>query len=116
MSITIVTIFRRKIRKSNKEFRKEIEQMSSRVSEMVEMIPITRAHGLEKVEIARIDQTLNNIQGKGYRLDLVEAYFGSTNWVTFQIFQVLCLIFTAYLAYNGQIQVGDVVMYQGFLR
>jgi ATP-binding cassette subfamily B protein len=114
MSITIVTIFRRKIRKSNKEFRKEIEQMSSRVSEMVEMIPITRAHGLEKVEIARIDNTLRNIQGKGYRLDLVEAYFGSTNWVTFQIFQVLCLIFTAFLAYNGEIQVGDVVMYQGF--
>ncbi len=114
MSITIVTVFRRKIRRSNSEFRKEIEQMSSRVSEMVEMIPVTRAHGLEKVEIARIDSTLRNIQGKGYRLDLVEAYFGASNWVTFQIFQVFCLMFTAYLAYKGDIQVGDVVMYQGF--
>ncbi|MDQ0112059.1 ABC transporter ATP-binding protein [Paenibacillus harenae] len=114
MSITIVTAFRRKIRRSNSEFRKEIEQMSSRVSEMVEMIPVTRAHGLEKVEIARIDSTLRNIQGKGYRLDLVEAYFGASNWVTFQIFQVLCLMFTAYLAYTGDIRVGDVVMYQGF--
>jgi ATP-binding cassette subfamily B protein len=114
MSVLLVSLFRRKIRNNNKEFRREIEQMSSRVSEMVEMIPVTKAHGLEKVEIARIDSTLRNLQGKGYRLDIVEAYFGASNWVSFQVFQVLCLLFTAYLAYIGQIPVGDIVLYQGF--
>ncbi|RIX53129.1 ABC transporter ATP-binding protein [Paenibacillus nanensis] len=114
MSVALVTMFRRKIRTKNKEFRQEIEQMSSRVSEMVEMIPVTKAHGLEKVEIRKIDSTLRSIQGKGYRLDLVEAYFGASNWVSFQIFQVFCLLFTAYLAYLGKIPVGDVVLYQGY--
>lgn len=114
MSVLLVSVFRRRIRSTNKEFRKEIEQMSSRVSEMVDMIPVTKAHGLEKVEIARIDSTLRSIQGKGRRLDIVEAYFGASNWVSFQVFQVLCLLFTAYLAYMGRIPVGDVVMYQGF--
>ncbi|RJE88833.1 ABC transporter ATP-binding protein [Paenibacillus sp. 1011MAR3C5] len=114
MSVFLVTIFRRKIKQKNKEFRQEIEQMSSRVSEMVEMIPVTKAHGLEKVEIRKIDSTLRVIQGKGYQLDIVEAYFGASNWVSFQIFQVFCLMFTAYLAYTGQIPVGDVVLYQGY--
>ncbi|MFF2885409.1 ABC transporter ATP-binding protein [Paenibacillus sp. NPDC057967] len=114
MSVFLVTIFRRKIKQKNKEFRQEIEQMSSRVSEMVEMIPVTKAHGLEKVEIRKIDSTLRVIQGKGYQLDIVEAYFGASNWVSFQIFQVFCLMFTAYLAYSGQIPVGDVVLYQGY--
>jgi len=114
MSVFLVVLFRRKIKQKNKEFRQEIEQMSSRVSEMVEMIPVTKAHGLEKVEIRKIDTTLRVIQGKGYQLDIVEAYFGASNWVAFQIFQVFCLMFTAYLAYTGQIPVGDVVLYQGY--
>ncbi|WP_243643997.1 ABC transporter ATP-binding protein [Paenibacillus pinisoli] len=114
MSVFLVILFRRKIKQKNKEFRQEIEQMSSRVSEMVEMIPVTKAHGLEKVEIRKIDTTLRVIQGKGYQLDIVEAYFGASNWVAFQIFQVFCLMFTAYLAYTGQIPVGDVVLYQGY--
>ncbi|MWC30286.1 ABC transporter ATP-binding protein [Paenibacillus sp. MMS18-CY102] len=113
-SVLVIHLFRRNIRRTNKEFRKEIEQMSSRVSEMVEMIPVTRAHGLEKVEIAKMDNTLRSLQGKGYRLDITEAFFGSSNWVLFQLFQVCCLLFTIYLAYHGKIPVGDVVMYQGF--
>ncbi|EFM11186.1 ABC transporter related protein [Paenibacillus curdlanolyticus YK9] len=113
-SVLVIYLFRRNIRRTNKEFRKEIEQMSSRVSEMVEMIPVTRAHGLEKVEIARMDNTLRSLQGKGYRLDITEAFFGSSNWVLFQLFQICCLLFTIYLAYHGKIPVGDVVMYQGF--
>ena len=113
-SIALVTIFRKKIRKTNKEFRKQVEQMSSIMSEMVEMIPVTRAHGLENVEIERMDDSLRTLQGKGQRLDIVEAYFGASNWVTFQFFQVLCLMFTAFLAFQGKIPVGNIVMYQGF--
>ncbi|WP_256256149.1 ABC transporter ATP-binding protein [Paenibacillus sp. BC26] len=113
-AILLVRIFRKKISSTNKEFRKEIEKMSSKMSEMVEMIPVTRAHGLEEVEIERIDGTLRKLQGKGLRLDIAEAYFGASNWVTFQLFQVFCLLFTAFLAYKGQIEVGNIVMYQGF--
>ncbi|MEW9700006.1 ABC transporter ATP-binding protein [Paenibacillus sp. SI8] len=114
--LVIVWLFRRKMGSTNREFRKEIEDMSGKVSEMMEMIPVTRAHGLEKVEIKKIDSTLNNLRGKGYKLDILEALFGSSNWVTIQIFQVGCLIFTGYLAYKGQIPVGYIVMFQGFFN
>lgn len=115
-SVFIISIFRRRITATNRDFRKQIEEMAGRVSEMVEMIPVTRAHGLANTEIVKIDATLHNIRGKGYRLDIIEAFFGSSSWVIFQIFQLICLLFTAYLAYNGKISAGEVVMYQGFFN
>lgn len=115
-SLLIISLFRKKIKKTNREFRTRIEEMSGSVSEMVEMIPVTRAHGLEELEIRKMDRRLKNIKEKGYRLDILEGYFASSNWVTFQLFQVLCLFFTAFLAYKGKMPVGDVVMYQGFFN
>lgn len=112
--VLLITFFRKKIRTRNREFRRQIEDMSGQVAETVEMIPVTRAHGLEEVEIGKVDTTLSELKGKGYRLDITEALFGASSWVVFTLFQLLCLGFTCVLAYQGKIQVGDVVMYQGF--
>ncbi|TCK97724.1 ATP-binding cassette subfamily B protein [Natranaerovirga hydrolytica] len=110
----LITAFKKNIKKGNNEFRKEIETMSSKVSEMVQMIPITRAHGLENIEINKIDHQLEKVEKKGFKLDMITAYFGACSWVSFQIFSVVCLMFTAYLAYNGNIPVGDIVLYQTY--
>ncbi|MGP4042500.1 ABC transporter ATP-binding protein [Gracilibacillus sp. D59] len=114
ISILIVYFFRGKLTRRNREFREQVEEMSGQVAETVEMIPVTRAHGLEKVEINKVDSLLHHVRGKGYRLDITEAFFGASNWVAFQLFQVLCLLFTVYLAYQGQIPIGDVVLYQTY--
>lgn len=113
-SVGLVYVFRNKMTDFNRQFRKKIEEMSGSVSEMVEMIPVTRAHGVEELEIEKMEERLTTIKQKGYRLDVLEGYFQSSNWVVFQVFQVLCLFFTAYLAYNGKMLVGDIVMYQGY--
>lgn len=113
-AVTLVRFFRSKMSKQNREVRKKIEEMSGKVSETVEMIPVTRAHGLEEVEIRKVDDALQKIRERGYRLDILEAYFGSTNWAVFQLFQVGCLFFTAYLSYQGYMEIGDIVMYQSF--
>ncbi|MFF2483226.1 ABC transporter ATP-binding protein [Paenibacillus sp. NPDC058071] len=113
-AIGLVRFFQTKMSRRNREVRRNIEEMSGKVSETVEMIPVTRAHGLEDVEIRKVDGALNDIRERGHRLDVLEAYFGSTSWVAFQLFQVACLFFTGYLAYRGYMQIGDIVMYQGF--
>jgi ATP-binding cassette, subfamily B, bacterial len=110
----VLEIFRRRIRQENKEFRGQIELMSAAVSEMIEMIPITRAHGAEQTEIRRMDTQLQKVKHRGIRLDFVNALFTSSTWVSFQSFQFLCLIVSGYFAYTGRISIGDVVMYQGF--
>lgn len=109
----LVYFFRNKIRQRNRDFRRQIEEMSGAVAESVEMLPVTKAHGLEDIEIEKVNGTLVNLRGKGYRLDITEAVFGASGWVTFTLFQVICLTFTCMLAYRGTILIGDVVMYQG---
>ncbi|MGH4121107.1 ABC transporter ATP-binding protein [Clostridium sp.] len=107
-------LFRKNIRTSNTDFRKEIEEMSANVAEMVEMVPVTRAHGLENVEIEKMQLQLNLVKSKGYHLDLINAFFGASSWVVFQVFQVISLGFTGYQAYMGRITIGEVVLYQGY--
>lgn len=112
-AITMVS-FRNVMRKSNTEFRKEMEETSARVMEMVEMVPVTRAHALEDEEVQKISGQLFAVAEKGYQLDLVQAFFGSVGWAIFQLFQVVCLAFTGYLAIKGSVRVGDITLYQSY--
>ena len=98
----------------NEEYRNQIELMSARLNEMVQMIPIARAHGVENAEISHIDGHLDRVKQKGIRLDVLNAVFGASAWVTYQVFQFICLLVTGIMAYKKIIPVGDVVMYQGF--
>lgn len=106
--------FRNIMKKSNNEFRKEMEATSGEVMEMVELVPVTRAHALEDEEISRMSSHLFSIAEKGYRLDMVQTLYGSIGWVIFQLFQVICLGVTGYMAYKGSIQAGDISMYQSY--
>ncbi|HEX3028360.1 MAG TPA: ABC transporter ATP-binding protein [Clostridia bacterium] len=114
VSFLLIRFFRSHIRSKNASFRHEIEEMSANVSEMIEMIPVTRAHGLEDIEIQRIDSQLEKVKESGYKLDIITAIFGSSNWVVFQGLQIICLFFTSALALKGKIAIGDVVMYQSY--
>lgn len=112
-AITMVS-FRNVMKKRNNEFRKEMEETSARVMEMVELVPVTRAHALEDEEVEKMSGQLFAVAEKGYKLDLVQALFGSVGWAIFQIFQVVCLAFTGYLALKGSILPGDITLYQSY--
>lgn len=114
IAILIMTFFKGKIKRFNSEFREEMEETSVHVMEMVEMIPVTRAHALENEETNKMQLQLKNVAKKGLQLDMVQTYFSSISWVTFQIFQVICLGFTGFMAAHGKISVGEVVLYQTY--
>lgn len=114
VAVLLMVSFKSRIKQYNSDFRKEMEETSVRVMEMVELIPVTRAHALEKQETSKIDHQLSNVAQKGLKLDMIQTYFSSISWVAFQLFQVLCLAFTGYLASRGSISVGEVVMYQTY--
>ena len=61
---------------------------------------------MEKKETSRMQTQLKQVATKGLQLDMVQTYFSSISWVTFQVFQVLCLGFTGCLAVRGKITVG----------
>lgn len=77
LAVLIMTFFKGKIKHYNSEFRHEMEETSVQVMEMVEMIPVTRAHALEKVETAKMQTRLKHVAQKGLQLDMVQTYFSS---------------------------------------
>lgn len=114
LAAATMVFFRNIMKKRNTEFRKEMEETSARVMEMVELIPVTRAHALEEEEVTKMSGQLFAVAEKGYKLDVIQALFGSVGWAIFQIFQVVCLGFTGFLALKGSVGPGDITLYQSY--
>lgn len=114
VSSSLVFFFSKKMTARNKEYRNEIESLSANVVEMIQMIPITRAHGVEDVEVSKMNTRLENVKSKGIRLEVIGALFGASSWTSFQIVMLVCLMFTSILAFRKAISVGDVVLFQSF--
>ena len=58
VAVLIMVTFKKKIKRYNSDFRKEMEETSVRVMEMVELIPVTRAHALEDMETVKINKLM----------------------------------------------------------
>jgi ATP-binding cassette subfamily B protein len=114
VAVIIMYVFRSRIKKYNSDFRSEMEETSARVMEMVELIPVTRAHALEDTETKKMDNQLEHVAKTGLKLDMIQTFFGSVSWVAFQLFQVICLAFTSFMAAQKKISIGEVVMYQTY--
>lgn len=112
----VVRAARAPLQRRNGAFRQEVEHVSAKVGEMIRLIPLTRAHGVEQEEIERLEQRLAQMREAGRRLDDGNAIFGATSWVTFRLFEVGCLVVSGYLAYTHLVpmQVGDVVLLSGY--
>ncbi|GAA2547896.1 ABC transporter ATP-binding protein [Streptomyces levis] len=113
----LVARLRARLRTHNEHFRHEVETLSSRVTEMTRLIPVTRAHGLEGKALRRMDGTLDRLLTSGLRLDLVNGRFGSLAWVVVNVVGVLVLAGAALISYHGVwgVTPGDVVMLSAFL-
>ena len=111
---SLIFVFSKKMTARNIEYRNEIESLSVRVVEMIQMIPITRAHGVEKLELSKMNSQLERVKRKGIHLEVIGALFGASSWTSFQIVMLICLMFTSILAFNKKISVGEVVLFQSY--
>jgi len=104
------------LKQKNRIFRNEVEGMSSEISGMIEMIPITRAHAVEEAEIERVSRKLDLVQHAGLQLDSQNAIFQSMAWASFNSFNMASLIVGAWLSYTKIIPLrpGDIVMLSSF--
>ena len=112
LCIVLRGVFHRRIRIRNSAFRQEVERMSSGIVEMLNMIPVVRAHGLEHVAAGQMEIQFEEVNRRGRRLDRINALFGSSSWVVFQLSMVLGLIVLVWFNRRGMISTGDIVLYQ----
>lgn len=104
------------IRDRNRALRLQIEAMSARAIEMLRLLPVTRAHGLESVELQALDERLLGMRDAAMALDRADAIFGATAWVTLRLLHATCLVLAAWLAYTHRMGVspGEVVLLAGY--
>ncbi len=111
-NVTCTVFFRKRVRNRYRDYRKKTEKMSTRLTTMLEMIPVTKAHGLEQKEIETVEQSIDQLSLSGRQMDRTASHFGSWLYVANNLLSVACLLFCSVLALRGVIQVGDIVLYQ----
>jgi ATP-binding cassette subfamily B protein len=114
VSVWLQRYFSTKLGDMARNFRQSVEGMTSRLSDMLTMIPVARAHGAEEVEISMVSEKIDKVFQEGFRFDRLMATFGSTSWVLMQSIQTLFLTGAIYAAFQGHLSVGDVLMFNAF--
>ena len=114
VDLILVRIFRKKLVEHNRKFRVEMENTSANVIESMELMSVTKAHGLENTQIKKMDAQFEQVAKDGYALDRTTGLFSRSIWFTTMVIRMLCLVFNIYLAVKGYILVGDISLYQGY--
>ena len=99
------------MRDRNQALRQQLEKMSAQLIEMIKLIPVTRAHGVERAEITKTASKLEGVQQAAIRVDSINAITNASSWVSLRLFSCICLITAASLAFTDKmgITIGDVV-------
>ncbi len=116
LTAILINFFRGKMKKNNEGYRKTMEKMSSRVSEMINTIPITRAHGVEQDEIDKTEENFSQVYRASMKLDFTNQMFGSSSWVLMKIAIMSVMMFSGILAFKGKMEVENVVLYYGLFQ
>ncbi|NQX18108.1 ABC transporter ATP-binding protein [Rathayibacter sp. VKM Ac-2857] len=116
LAVLLRAFLGRRSRRSNEQFRREVEHFSARVGEMATLIPITRAHGLEQTAVDRVAAGAEGVRSAGYSLDLLNGRFASLSWVSLQLLGIGCLVLAAWVSISGWLPItpGQVVLLSSY--
>lgn len=114
LSILLRRKYSSKIREGAKSFRVSFEDMGASLSDMMTMIPITRAHGLEERELEKISKKITDVFKRGIDYDMISAAYVSRGWASFTVCQTIFIVGAVYLSFRSLITIGDIVMLNAF--
>ncbi|GAA1985360.1 ABC transporter ATP-binding protein [Isoptericola halotolerans] len=102
----------RRSRTRNELFRREMESFATQVGEMASLIPVTRAHGLERTATTRVASGADDVRRAAFSLDMLNGRVASVSWVAMQFLGVCCLVLAAVVSLTGLVAItpGEVVL------
>ena len=113
MAVLILRTFGGAMRRRNRDHRRRVEGMSARVGEMINLIPVTRAHGVEHHEIGVVEGHLADVHHAARRVDLINGWFSACSWVALHLFGLALVVGSGLLVYHGHMTVDKLVLYHG---
>ena len=112
MKVLLTMAFGKPIRNKHRDLRNESELLSSKLTTTLQMMTLTKAHGLIAEEDKEVDEKIHSVERAGVQLDKINAFFGSVSWAASQLFSVICLFVCVVFCIKGFISVGEVVLFQ----
>ena len=112
LKVFLTMAFGKPISQKNKDLRSESELLSSKLTTTLQMMTLTKAHGLIAEEDKEVDEKIHSVEKAGVQLDKINAFFGSVSWAASQLFSVICLFVCVIFCIKGFISVGEVVLFQ----
>ncbi len=112
VKVLLMRFFRNPIRQGTREYRKQNEELSTKLTTSLQMLTITKAHGLVTEEGEEVDRRIWSVTQSGLKLDKTHAKFGAAGWAISQMLSGVCLFFCVWLALKGTITAGEVVLFQ----
>ena len=106
--------FIEKIQDSSTAYRQSFEQMSVSLHNFLSMNVITKAHGLEHFAVQQMRPKIGRVFTKGHRFDMEAEKLGASSFVSFTLIQMIFLFISVYACMQGEITVGDIVMFNAF--
>lgn len=112
LAVVLISWIRRRASSRNEAFRREVAGLSATVGEMAELMPVTRAHGLDAVAANRVAVRAESVRRAGRTLDALNARFNAMSWIAYQALALACLVFAASTSVLGLIpaSAGEVVL------
>jgi len=108
--------FRSRMRQENRAFRQQLESMNAEVTQMIDMIPVSRAHGVEDEAVRRVEGEFREVGKTGQRLDRINALFDAGNFTTIRVFDFLMLLMMLNMSAREMISIGDVVVFMSLFN
>jgi ATP-binding cassette subfamily B protein len=107
-------VFQKALKRSVHTYRTSMEQLSSSLQDMMVMIPVTRAHGLEEHQISTIERSIDHVATEGRKFDIYGGRFSAGAYVSIALSSAIFLLFSIWIHRGGHISIGEVVMFNAF--
>lgn len=116
LGVGLVVAVRRVSHRRNQAFRLRMEGFSDRIGEMATLIPVTRAHGLERHATRRVVDSVQDLREAAHTLDQLNGRFGAVSWLLFQFLAIFCLVAAAAASLSGILAItpGQVVLLSSY--
>ncbi len=111
LGAVVIQSFRNIMERRANDFRKRMESVSQRVSEMIDLVPVTRAHGAEQVEMSQVQTRLDDLHWAGRRLDWVNQFFGAAAFVVLWSAIISVLFLATWMVLSGWMEVEKIALY-----
>ena len=106
-----IQAFRNAMERRANAFRTGMESVSQRMSEMIDLVPVTRAHGVEDVEMEQVRHRLDHLYGEGRRLDRVNNLFAASAFVVLWLSIVAILFVATWMVLRGWMGIEKIALY-----